>query len=139
MITLLHQDCMTYMAGLPDKAFELAIVDPPYGIGIGTAVGGVSRLVTVGGERLSRPKSTGGSMILESPIKNTSMSCSAYRENRLFLAEITFLTTLTKHRASSFGIKTIAETSLMQSWRGHHSKRLQGFINIGGTECCRAI
>ena len=24
---------MTYMAGLPDKAFELAIVDPPYGIG----------------------------------------------------------------------------------------------------------
>ena len=27
-------DCMEYMATLPDKAFELAIVDPPYGIGI---------------------------------------------------------------------------------------------------------
>ena len=26
-------DCMAYMATLPDKAFELAIVDPPYGIG----------------------------------------------------------------------------------------------------------
>ena len=26
-------DCMEYMATLPDKAFELAIVDPPYGIG----------------------------------------------------------------------------------------------------------
>jgi site-specific DNA-methyltransferase (adenine-specific) len=26
-------DCMTYMATLPDKAFDLAIVDPPYGIG----------------------------------------------------------------------------------------------------------
>jgi site-specific DNA-methyltransferase (adenine-specific) len=26
---------MEYMAGLPDKAFELAIVDPPYGIGAG--------------------------------------------------------------------------------------------------------
>jgi site-specific DNA-methyltransferase (adenine-specific) len=25
---------MTYMATLPDKAFDLAIVDPPYGIGI---------------------------------------------------------------------------------------------------------
>ena len=24
---------MTYMATLPDKAFDLAIVDPPYGIG----------------------------------------------------------------------------------------------------------
>lgn len=33
MIELLHIDCMEYMATLPDKAFELAIVDPPYGIG----------------------------------------------------------------------------------------------------------
>ena len=33
MIELLNCDCMEYMAGLPDKAFELAIVDPPYGIG----------------------------------------------------------------------------------------------------------
>lgn len=32
-IELLHIDCMEYMATLPDKAFELAIVDPPYGIG----------------------------------------------------------------------------------------------------------
>lgn len=32
-ITLLNCDCMTYMATLPDKAFDLAIVDPPYGIG----------------------------------------------------------------------------------------------------------
>ena len=27
-------DCMEYMKTLPDKHFELAIVDPPYGIGI---------------------------------------------------------------------------------------------------------
>jgi site-specific DNA-methyltransferase (adenine-specific) len=33
MIELLHTDCMEYMRGLPDKAFDLAIVDPPYGIG----------------------------------------------------------------------------------------------------------
>ena len=33
-IDLLHIDCMEYMAALPDKAFELAIVDPPYGIGM---------------------------------------------------------------------------------------------------------
>lgn len=31
--TLHHCDCMEYMRGLPDKAFDLAIVDPPYGIG----------------------------------------------------------------------------------------------------------
>lgn len=29
-ITLIHGDCMDYMATLPDKAFKLAIVDPPY-------------------------------------------------------------------------------------------------------------
>ena len=32
-IELLNIDCMDYMATLPDKAFDLAIVDPPYGIG----------------------------------------------------------------------------------------------------------
>lgn len=26
-------DCLEYMQGLPDKAFALAIADPPYGIG----------------------------------------------------------------------------------------------------------
>jgi len=30
MIELLNIDCMSYMATLPDKAFDLAVVDPPY-------------------------------------------------------------------------------------------------------------
>jgi site-specific DNA-methyltransferase (adenine-specific) len=33
-ITLIHGDCMDYMKTLPDKAFDLAVVDPPYGIGM---------------------------------------------------------------------------------------------------------
>ena len=32
MIELLHCDCMEYMATVPDKYFDLACVDPPYGI-----------------------------------------------------------------------------------------------------------
>lgn len=32
-IELLHCDCMEYMATLKDNEFDLAIVDPPYGIG----------------------------------------------------------------------------------------------------------
>jgi len=32
MIELLNCDCMEYMATVPDKYFDLAIVDPPYGI-----------------------------------------------------------------------------------------------------------
>ena len=33
MIELLNIDCMEYMEIQPDNAFDLAIVDPPYGIG----------------------------------------------------------------------------------------------------------
>ncbi len=35
MIELLNCDCMEYMKGCEDNAFDLAIVDPPYGIGFG--------------------------------------------------------------------------------------------------------
>ena len=35
MIELKHIDCMQYLQTLEDNAFDLAIVDPPYGIGAG--------------------------------------------------------------------------------------------------------
>ena len=35
----LNIDCMEYMATLPDNAFDLAIVDPPYGININNNMG----------------------------------------------------------------------------------------------------
>ena len=35
----LNIDCIEYMRGLPDKAFDLAIVDPPYGININMNMG----------------------------------------------------------------------------------------------------
>jgi site-specific DNA-methyltransferase (adenine-specific) len=31
-IELLHIDCMEYMSGCSDKSFDLAVVDPPYGL-----------------------------------------------------------------------------------------------------------
>jgi site-specific DNA-methyltransferase (adenine-specific) len=34
MINLYHIDCMEFMADKPDKYYDLAIVDPPYGIGV---------------------------------------------------------------------------------------------------------
>ena len=39
-IELLNVDCMEYMATVPDKYFDLAIVDPPYGIDRGETFGG---------------------------------------------------------------------------------------------------
>ena len=37
------QDCMDYMRWLPDKAFDLAIVDPPYGINAANILSGPRR------------------------------------------------------------------------------------------------
>ena len=39
MIELHNIDCMEYLAGCQDNAFELAIVDPPYGISINVNMG----------------------------------------------------------------------------------------------------
>lgn len=38
-IELLHIDCLDFMKSLPDKAYELAICDPPYGIGVNHSMG----------------------------------------------------------------------------------------------------
>lgn len=37
--TLIQGDCMEYMSTLQDKAFDLAVVDPPYGIGASRGIG----------------------------------------------------------------------------------------------------
>lgn len=39
-IKLLHVDCMKHMKTIPDKYYDLAIVDPPYGINKGKDFGG---------------------------------------------------------------------------------------------------
>lgn len=38
-----NMDCMEYMRGLPDNAFDLAIVDPPYGIDAANVLSGPRR------------------------------------------------------------------------------------------------
>jgi len=38
MINLHNQDCMEALAGFEDNAFDLAIVDPPYGIGFSNKI-----------------------------------------------------------------------------------------------------
>ena len=73
-IEVLNDDCMKVMAKYPDKFFDLAVVDPPYGINVGGVVGGVNRSVRVGGANLSHPKSIGDLTTRKSPIKVTSLN-----------------------------------------------------------------
>lgn len=49
-IELIHDDCMNVMAKYPDKYFDLACVDPPYGIG---ETGERSNRIKPGGKYLS--------------------------------------------------------------------------------------
>ena len=37
LITFIHGDCMEFMAGCKENEFQLAVVDPPYGISIETS------------------------------------------------------------------------------------------------------
>ena len=39
MLDLRNCDCMDMMKEFPDKYFDLAIVDPPYGININVSIG----------------------------------------------------------------------------------------------------
>ena len=68
--TALLIDCMEYMRTVPDKYFDLAVVDPPYGIGItGTpggenkqqipfgGIGGAKAFGKGGGKKVITPKS----------------------------------------------------------------------------------
>ena len=50
-ITLIHGDCMEYLAGLEDQAFDLAVVDPPYGIGESGGNESRNRVASCGYER----------------------------------------------------------------------------------------
>ena len=73
MITLLNIDCLEYMLTLPDSFFDLAIVDPPYGINVGTSVGRGNLIV--GGGKLSTPKFIGDLMIQKSPKEIILLNC----------------------------------------------------------------
>lgn len=87
-------DCMDGMKQIPDKYFELAIVDPPYGIGVGASVGGAGRsAVKVGGENLSRPKSTRDLTTHKSQTKNTLKNYSESVSIKLYGEEIILYST----------------------------------------------
>jgi len=59
-IELLNVDCMEYMATLPDAAFDLAIVDPPYGVGMDRCMKGSTGIDKRDGKPIQRKDYVGG-------------------------------------------------------------------------------
>ena len=43
--TVFNEDCMNLMSRYSDKHFDLAVVDPPYGIGVNVSMGRRKRYV----------------------------------------------------------------------------------------------
>ena len=95
--TLYLADCMDLMKDYPDKAFDIAIVDPPYGDG-----GGIGRTRSGADSADGSTSTASGSQprirrtlcalyhigILHLP-RNTSMNFSGYQNTRLFGVGIT--------------------------------------------------
>ncbi|MDR1626437.1 MAG: hypothetical protein LBT33_07835, partial [Spirochaetia bacterium] len=50
MIRITNEDNMELMARYPDKFFDLALIDPPYGIGVGTMSMGTNKSRTGNGQ-----------------------------------------------------------------------------------------
>ncbi len=65
---------MEYMKTLPDKAFDLAIVDPPYGIGVSN-----SKEIGYKGNNVFTPKTLDNKRRHR---RNTLMNCAAYQKTK---------------------------------------------------------
>lgn len=95
-------DCMDLMARFPDGYFDLAIVDPPYGINMGHTCGvgrggcarpfggGTSKILVYGDstKALAKQNFITRSMIARHRTGNTSRNLCEYRKRKLYSAGI---------------------------------------------------
>ena len=95
-------DCMDLMARFPDGYFDLAIVDPPYGINMGHTCGvgrggapvhsggGTSKISVYGDstKALAKQNFITRSMIARHRTENTLKSYSEYQKRKSYLAGI---------------------------------------------------
>lgn len=82
-----NMDCMEYMRSIPNKFFELAVVDPPYG-GAKDLVDGSTAISRTGGTWAEKygKKSWAG---MKPPAKIISKNFSGFQGIRLFGAQTT--------------------------------------------------
>ena len=91
-------DCMAYMRALPDKAFDLAVVDPPYGGGARLRrPGAIRRALRPLSGQSSGPAGSGQPNTEKKSLPGTTrqaksilMSCFAFPSNKSSGAAITF-------------------------------------------------
>ena len=104
---LYNMDCMIGMKELPDKFFDIAIVDPPYGINV-THKGEIGGSVLANTTRFKKKP-----WDITPPDRNISRSYSEFPDIKLFGAQITLSAVfLLIARAGLFGINRMERRTL---------------------------
>ena len=114
--TFINADCMDGLRALPDNSFDLAIVDPPYGINMGHTVGNVGGVVhrSAAGQIRVYGESTKAlarqNFIIPSTTRahrrrSISGSLNAFQKTGLYGAGISSLTISARRPVLSCGIK----------------------------------
>ena len=112
-------DCMAGMKLFPDKYFDVAIVDPPYGINAPNMAMGTNKSRTKNGY----PSESTASRLKR---RNTSKNCFAYRKIRLYGAEI--ISICHQQSALLYGIRCSRGMPFRK-------RRLRGLLTISRQNC----
>lgn len=132
-----NADCLPAMREYPDNYFDLAVVDPPYGIG------------ESGGTNFTRSKiatakayKAFAGMDKEPPPKEYFLELLRVSKNQIIWGGITSQTA-SRTPPQVAGLcgtkKTERQTSPTANWPTQASKRPLGYFALGGKECCKAI
>ena len=127
-----NMDCMAGMKLFPDKYFDVAIVDPPYGINAPNMAMGTNKSRTKNGypaESTASGLKRSGQVrngIANRQRRNTSKNCSAYRKIRLYGAEIISIC----HQQSALLYGTRCSRGMP-----FHKRRLRGLLTISQQNC----
>lgn len=110
---LYNMDCMKGMAEFPDSFFDLAIVDPPYGIGADGQKIVYAKIRSITGKNMRGKTGT----LHRLPL-NIFESLNGYRKRRSFGAEtISFPCSNKEEKAGLFGIKdNVGLLCLIVNW-----------------------
>ena len=143
-VELLNMDCMDYLRECPDKSFDLAIVDPPYGIGLGfSAEHSFKGTKTKGHEQKTWNNQIPSSEYFEQLYRVSKnqiiWGCNYFGSNIKDVGRIVFNKKPTPFISSSYSHADLASCSMQKritlfefQWSGNVQG---GVMNTNGREC----
>ena len=131
-----NMDCLQGMKEFPDKYFDLAIVDPPYGIGEGG-----EKNKTRGKLAKSKDYSNFAGQDLEPPSQEYFEELFRVSKNQIIFGANHFISRIPidSHCWIVWNKKTVTQTSLIVNWHGPALIVQSDCLNTGGKVFYRKI